>query len=363
MENTEEVLLRLYANAYIERDAKLLLDSLSSVMQYSRQSEYPSLVEKHAFIDFLNGRFKEQKKTAYRFQGIIKLVNNNHNKPLLYMKAMSQEILISIKIDNKVINRIDVQGINQEIYDKEIIYDSTKEDYFLEKVKYSMDGYIIIEPQNDPNEIMDIIIKTKYDREYCISYSFDSIFISNLMSAGFLVMSKYKHIENKNTLVVLPMHHITRSILNFRDLHISRTQKRYIKQYTLKFDHDFEKIINKCVNIHRSVWLSKELVDAILKIKHESIGNINPVSFGVYKNGELKAGEFGIISGKVFTSYSGYHEENNAGTIQMILTAKYLSNHNFSFWDLGMPLKYKQGLGAININLEEFLQMFRKANK
>jgi Leu/Phe-tRNA-protein transferase len=63
----------------------------------------------------------------------------------------------------------------------------------------------------------------------------------------------------------------------------------------------------------------------------------------------------------VYTSYSGYRDEDSAGTVQMLLTGRYLRDRGFAFWDLGMPLDYKDRLGAKNLSPEEFVELFRSA--
>jgi Leu/Phe-tRNA-protein transferase len=85
------------------------------------------------------------------------------------------------------------------------------------------------------------------------------------------------------------------------------------------------------------------------------------MSFALYRNGKLVAGEFGIKTGGVYTSYSGYYDEKNAGTVQMILTTMYLQEQGFAFFDLGMPLDYKNMLGARDISPQEFVSHFRAA--
>jgi Leu/Phe-tRNA-protein transferase len=65
--------------------------------------------------------------------------------------------------------------------------------------------------------------------------------------------------------------------------------------------------------------------------------------------------------GSVYTSYSGYHDEASAGTVQMILTAEYLRDAGFAFLDLGMPLPYKYTLGAVDIGIKRFTDIFREA--
>ena len=65
--------------------------------------------------------------------------------------------------------------------------------------------------------------------------------------------------------------------------------------------------------------------------------------------------------GRVYTSYSGYYEEDNAGTVQMILMAQRLEELGFDFLDFGMPLDYKTALGAKNIEPRHFVELFRAA--
>jgi Leu/Phe-tRNA-protein transferase len=65
--------------------------------------------------------------------------------------------------------------------------------------------------------------------------------------------------------------------------------------------------------------------------------------------------------GRVYTSYSGYRDEDSAGTVQLVLTGRWLRDQGFDFWDLGMPLDYKDRLGAINMEPGDFVPRYRKA--
>jgi Leu/Phe-tRNA-protein transferase len=80
----------------------------------------------------------------------------------------------------------------------------------------------------------------------------------------------------------------------------------------------------------------------------------------VYRDGLLKAGEFGILAGRVYTSYSGYYDEDSTGTVQMVLMTQYLRDQGFALLDLGMPLDYKDDLGATNIHPRYFVELFRQ---
>jgi Leu/Phe-tRNA-protein transferase len=114
------------------------------------------------------------------------------------------------------------------------------------------------------------------------------------------------------------------------------------------------------VAVHDDDWLTAPLRKVLREIRARPWLPVRPLSFGVYRDGALRAGEFGVLAGKVYTSYSGYYDEDNAGSVQMILTAKYLEKLGAPFWDLGMPLDYKTGLGAQNLDPFQFVQLFRR---
>jgi len=201
------------------------------------------------------------------------------------------------------------------------------------------------------------------------------------MEAGFLVMSANISDEDKPPhFIMLPKLHLERSVLFFENLHIKRSIRRFLSRYELRADAEFDRIIDCCIKKHDSDWLSPPLIGSIKKIRQSAQKNavlqndkVNggfetvlkptphayPASFALYRDGKLAAGEFGVVSGKVYTSYSGFYEEDNAGTVQMILTARYLQEHGFSFYDFGMPMDYKNDLGADIISPREFVSLFR----
>ena len=54
---------------------------------------------------------------------------------------------------------------------------------------YTETGYLIILPRNNPHRIVDAMLETGYNEEFCVSLDFSPDFIARLMAAGFLVMS------------------------------------------------------------------------------------------------------------------------------------------------------------------------------
>jgi Leu/Phe-tRNA-protein transferase len=224
-------------------------------------------------------------------------------------------------------------------------------------------GHFFVTPGIDTDLLIDIIIAANYGEEFCIGGSFSPGFIAELMYSGFLVMSA--RIDGNN--VLLPKHHLIRNVLFFDELHISKTAGRMIKRcssmYELRMNTDYDVITRKCVERHGDGWLTKPLLKSMSRIRKSGVYPVIPCSFALYRDGVLCAGEFGVMAGRVYTSYSGYHDRNSEGTVQMILTAKYLQNNGFAFWDLGMPLDYKYTLGARDIGIKEFIRIFRDGRR
>ena len=196
-------------------------------------------------------------------------------------------------------------------------------------------SYVFLDPDDDCEAAAKALEECNYSEDLCIGRDFESGFIARLMAAGFLVMSEVlsgASPEEGNITILLPKHHLVRSCLFFPDLHIKKSIRSKLSLYDLRFDSDFDIILDKCLAIHGRGWLTAPLVDALREMRAEKKPPVRPVSFGLYRNGELRAGEFGIIAGRIYTSYSGYFEETNAGTAQMILTAQYLERNSFAFW-------------------------------
>ena len=159
-------------------------------------------------------------------------------------------------------------------------------------------------------------------------------------------------------------------------MHIKKSIRRFLSRYELRPDAEFDLIIDRCVEKHGGDWLTPPLVECIKKIRAFAScetqdclfpkeanclipADARPVSFALYRDGKLAAGEFGVVCGRVYTGYSCFHDENNAGTVRFILTTRYLQEHGFSFFDFGMPMDYKTDIGAQDISPAEFVSLFR----
>jgi len=238
--------------------------------------------------------------------------------------------------------------------------------------KVTRSGHLYISPDDDCRTIVDTMLTIDYGEEFCIAEDFSPEFVGRLMEAGFLVMSVNlaKDEDAEPDCILLPKLHLVRCVLFFDNLHIKKSVRRLLSRYELRPDTDFDLIIDRCVEKHGDDWLTPPLVDCIKKIRKSHpcaeggagllpTANAYPASFALWRDGKLTAGEFGVVCGSVYTSYSGFYDEANAGTVQLILAAQYLEKQGFSFFDLGMPMEYKTDLGAEDISPLEFVELFR----
>jgi Leu/Phe-tRNA-protein transferase len=157
--------------------------------------------------------------------------------------------------------------------------------------------------------------------------------------------------------ILLSKHHLERNVFFFDVLHISKTTARLIKEgrnFELRVDDCYDKVVERCVAKHGADWLTPPLLDAIRQIRADASAPVRPCSFALFHNGELCAGEFCVKVGSVYTSYSGYHDEASAGTVQMILTAKYLRDAGFAFLDAA-PIQ------MVDIGIKRFTGILREA--
>ena len=243
-------------------------------------------------------------------------------------------------------------------------------------LRYTEMGFLVMLPEDDLDEIVDAMLETGYDKEFCVSPSFDLDFVAGLMEAGFLVMSARLGGECADDgdsgqdegaraddvfYISIPKLHLVRSALFFENLRVKKSIRRHLGRYELRPDSDFDFIVDRCIETHGDDWLTPPLIEAIRGIRRRETRGARPTSFALYRDDKLVAGEFGVNVGNVYTSYSGYYEESNSGTAQLILTTRYLQENGFAFFDLGMPLDYKNDLGALDISPEEFVRLFRLA--
>jgi len=224
--------------------------------------------------------------------------------------------------------------------------------------------YFISKNDIRTKDLVENYIYPNNELNYYWSNDFSCDFYIELAQLGFISISS----PNENEIILLSEIQHEYSVLDFKNLHISKKVQKLLNKntYTFKINQDYEKVIEILESYHKNSWCTKEykkLLYELITYQHESI-DFTLNCFEVYEEKILMACEIGYTIGKTYTSLSGYSNKkyNNYGTLQLVVLAKYLDNNGYHFWNLGHAMMaYKEKLGAIIHSREDFLKRWKKS--
>jgi Leu/Phe-tRNA-protein transferase len=221
-------------------------------------------------------------------------------------------------------------------------------------------GYALVASDSDPEEIARSI-DDGFDCEFYLGADAADPFapktIATWARAGFLPFS----IAVEGIPRFAPKLHVLRQILRPSRCKVTKTTVRIARGMRFRAPSSFRSIASKCVAAHGGDWLCPPLVDALDELSRSPQGGVRATSFEIEFEGRIVAGEIGYCIGACYTSLSGFHLVDGAGTVQMACTAEALESLGYALWDLGMPMEYKRKLGAEEFRRSEYLPLFSEA--
>jgi Leu/Phe-tRNA-protein transferase len=225
---------------------------------------------------------------------------------------------------------------------------------------YAGRGIPIVMPPEDCDGLADWLA-AEYPDEFCASVSFEPDFVDSLCAAGFITMATNDGGEGE---YLIPKLHTIRSVMEPREIAVTRTARRESSRYSFGLDARFGEVLDACVATHGEDWLRPPLREAWLELfATRSERRCRFASMELYRGDALAAGEIGVFAGSCYTSLTGFRRESGSGTVQLAAAGRYLEASGVTLWDLGMPLDYKDTLGARNVSRSEFLSLFRAARE
>lgn len=167
--------------------------------------------------------------------------------------------------------------------------------------------------------------------------------------------------------VLLPWLAPDRCLMDYPNIRVSSKTRKRAKKYTVTVNQDFDGVVAACVKQHGESWLHppmRDLLRALAKGGYK--GRQRGLCFGVHSielwdsNKRLVAGDLGYTVGGCYTSMTGFRAPGtqSAGTVQLVATAALLRRLGFSFWDLGMVMKYKTDLGGTTVTRDQYVDRF-----
>lgn len=149
-----------------------------------------------------------------------------------------------------------------------------------------------------------------------------------------------------------------RSVLEFGNLHVSRSLGRVIRKgaYDVRVDEDFEGVVRACAD-REETWINAEIVDAYVKLHRAGKAH----SVEAYHESELAGGLYGVSLGGAFMGESMFTRMRDASKVCFVYLVERLKERGFSLLDCQIQNPHLLKLGAREIPEHEYLRRLGEA--
>jgi len=154
-----------------------------------------------------------------------------------------------------------------------------------------------------------------------------------------------------------------RAILEFKDLHISRSLQRERKRapFQLTIDKNFEAVISACASAERKdevgTWITPEMIRAYCELHEE--GHAHSVE--AWEDDSLIGGIYGVDAGGAFAGESMFFARPNASKLALLHLIEHLSAKGLDWLDIQVMTPHMSVFGAQNISRHAFLKKLATA--
>jgi leucyl/phenylalanyl-tRNA---protein transferase len=160
-----------------------------------------------------------------------------------------------------------------------------------------------------------------------------------------------------------------RGVLFFKDLHISKSLQKKIRQnferkvWQVTFNQAFSSVIEECQKQPRpgqnGTWITEEIKQVYQSLFDYGIAQ----SVEIWSENELVGGIYGVEIKGVFSGESMFFKDSDASKIALIELVKKLSLKGQLFMDTQMVTPVLANLGAKEIERREFLKLLALSQK
>ena len=149
-----------------------------------------------------------------------------------------------------------------------------------------------------------------------------------------------------------------RSVLEFEDLHVSRSLARVIRKgtYEVRVDEDFDAVIRACAD-REETWINAEIIDAYVRLHRAEKAH----SVEAYNEGTLVGGLYGVCLGGAFMGESMFTRMRDASKVCFVYLVKRLRERDFLLLDCQIQNPHLASLGAREIPETEYLRRLQQA--
>jgi leucyl/phenylalanyl-tRNA---protein transferase len=149
-----------------------------------------------------------------------------------------------------------------------------------------------------------------------------------------------------------------RSVLEFDDLHVSRSLARVLRKevYDVRVDEDFEGVIRACAD-REETWINAEIIEAYVRLHREGKAH----SVEAYCEGNLVGGLYGVTLGGAFMGESMFTRMRDASKVCLVHLVERLRERDFRLLDCQIQNPHLASLGAREIPETEYLRRLQNA--
>jgi len=144
--------------------------------------------------------------------------------------------------------------------------------------------------------------------------------------------------------------------------HASQRLRRLLRQerYTVRFDQDFQQVMVLCATVPRrgeaGSWIDGLFFEAYTALHRKHIAHC----VGVYREGRLAGGLYGLALGRVFFGESMFSLEASASKVALYHLCAHLRRRSFLMIDCQQSTPHILSLGAVELSRPRFLQLLRE---
>jgi leucyl/phenylalanyl-tRNA--protein transferase len=150
-----------------------------------------------------------------------------------------------------------------------------------------------------------------------------------------------------------------RGIIPLDGLRVSRSLRRSCRQFEVRVDSAFERVVDACRGIpRRGGWISEDVRDAYVLL-HE-LGWTHSVEAWTHE-GELAGGLYGVAIGGFFAGESMFHRQTDASKVALVELVRLLREGGGALLDVQWHTGHLASLGAIEIARAEYLRLLDQA--
>ncbi|MGY9071539.1 MAG: leucyl/phenylalanyl-tRNA--protein transferase [Acidimicrobiales bacterium] len=149
-----------------------------------------------------------------------------------------------------------------------------------------------------------------------------------------------------------------RGILPLSFIRVSRSLRKSCKQFEIRVDHSFERVMDACADPERPHgWINRDIRAAYLKL--HQLGWAHSVE--AWQDDELVGGLYGVAIGSFFAGESMFHIAPDASKVALVALVDAMKVTGGALLDIQWTTPHLESMGAIDIDRVTYLELLQEA--